>query len=155
MHVKCNTMKSYLPVFACLVLVSCSEEYLLERKEDKLIGVWEFECVYYRPDNALFRDNVSSEFEHDIIEFLGDYTAYYDDYSLGVVFPGDWIIRTDYDYAIDGGGGTEFFVDAMFYGMFQDEDFGLFGSIDRLNNRTMRLEGRDRRGTYTYHLVRR
>jgi hypothetical protein len=137
-----------------LLTVSCSEEYLLERKEDKIIGRWEFEKVYYKADNALFRDNITAEYRDDIIEFFGDYTAVYDDYSLNTVFPGDWQIILDRD-TYDGGSNLEFFVDAVFYGFFQGEDFALFGSIDKLNKSKLQLEARDRRGTYTFKLCRR
>ena len=137
-----------------LLTVSCSEEYFLDRKEDKIIGRWEFEKVYYKADNALFRDNITSEYRYDIIEFYGDYTAAYDDYSLNTVFPGDWRIILDRD-VYDGGSNLEFFVDAVFYDFFQGEDFDLFGSIDKLNKNKLQLEARDRRGTYTFKLCRR
>lgn len=137
-----------------LLMVSCSEEYLLERKEDKIIGRWEFEKVYYKADNALFRDNITYEYRNDVMEFFGDYTAIYDDYSLNTVFSGDWQIILDRDY-YDNGSNIEFFVDAVFYNFFQGEDFAVFGSIDKLNKNKMQLEARDRRGTYTYKLCRR
>ena len=40
----------------------------------------------------------------------------------------------------------------MFYGMFQGEDFGIFGEIDRLNQNKLHLEAYDRRGAYTFKL---
>ena len=138
-----------------VLLLSCSDEYLLERKEDKIIGRWEFEKVFYKADHALFRDNITSEYRDDIIEFFGDYTAVYDDYSIHTTFPGDWRIILDHDIGNDGGLSHEFFVDAVFYGFFQGDDFALFGSIDKLNKDKLQLEARDRRGTYTYKLCRR
>ena len=84
-------------LFTCLSLAflvtGCSDEFYLERQEDKIIGAWEFEKVFYKADNALFRDNITGDYANDIIEFYDDYTAIYDDYSLGKVYPGDWLIR--------------------------------------------------------------
>ena len=142
-------------LFTCLslafVVTGCSDEYYLERQEDKIIGTWEFEKVFYQADNSLFRDNISGEYVNDIIEFYDDYTAIYDDSSLGKVYPGDWLIRLDKDYTEDGG-TREFFVDIMFYGIAQGEDFGIFGEIDRLNQNKLHLQAYDRHGTYTFKL---
>lgn len=141
-----------------ILTFSCSEEYLLERKEDKIIGRWEFEKVYYKPDHALFRDNITGAYQDDVIEFFGDYSAIYDDYSLRAIFPGDWQIILDRDtYQTGDGSGSdlEFFVDAVFYDFLQGEDFALFGSIDKLNKSKLQFEARDRRGTYTFKLCRR
>jgi hypothetical protein len=136
-----------------LVTSSCSEEFLLERKEDKLIGTWEFEKVTYKSDGKLFSDNITDEYRNDIIEFYDDYTAIYDDYSLSTAYPGDWLVRLDHDYSSDGS-STEYFVDVLFYGMMQGEDFGIFGSIDRLGKYKLHLEATDRRGTYVFKLRR-
>jgi hypothetical protein len=153
-------MMKYLLFFAGIALLAsgCSEEYLLERKEDKLTGAWEIEKVFYKSDRALFRDNVTDEYRYDVIEFYSDYTAEYFDYSLNVVFPGDWLIRLDRDnyYTEDGSGSNmEYFIDAVFYDMFPEGDFAFFGSIDRLNKNSLNFEARDRRGTYTFKLCRR
>ena len=152
-------MKHILFAIALVCLISaCSEEFLLERKEDKLIGRWEIEKVFYKSDHALFRDNITEDYRNDIMEFHGDYTAEYYDYSVNTVFPGDWQIHLDRDsyYTDDGNGSnTEYFIDAVFYEMFPDGDFSFFGSIDRLNKNKLDFEARDRRGTYTFKLCRR
>lgn len=150
----------HLLLYASLVVLAsaCSEEYLLERKEDKLIGTWEFEKAFYQADNALFRDNITGEYQDDIIEFYGDYTAIYVDNSLNAVFPGDWRIILDKDYyQTDNGGASdiEFFIDAVFFDGLAGEDFEFFGSIDRLNKDRLQFEARDRRGTYAFKLCRR
>ncbi len=149
-----------LLLYTLLVFIasSCSEEYLLERKEDKLIGTWEFEKAFYQADNKLFRDDITRDYRDDIIEFYGDYTAAYVDYSLNAVFPGDWQIILDKDYyqTEDSSGlDLEFFIDAVFFDGLAGEDFEFFGSIDRLNKDVLKFEARDRRGTYTFRLCRR
>ncbi len=132
---------------------SCSKEQRIIRKENKLIGVWEFEKVFYKKEGALFRDNITHEYRDDIVEFFPDYSAIYDDYSLGVVFEGIWSIYLDEDHIGDQS-DLEFFVDAVFYDFFSNEDFFLFGSIDRLNRNKLNLEAHDRRGKYTFKLRR-
>jgi hypothetical protein len=141
-----------------VVLSGCSDDYLLDRKEDKLIGTWEFEKAFYKSDRALFRDNITNEYQDDLMIFYGDYAADYVDYSLNTVFPGEWRILLDRDiyYTEDGSsGGVEFFIDALFYDAMQGEDFAFFGSIDRLNNNRLQFEARDRDGTYTFKLCKR
>lgn len=148
-------MKQYLLLATLLTIVmtSCSKEAIIRRKEDRLIGAWEFEKVFYKKDHALFRDNITHEYANDIIQFFPDYTASYDDFSLRTIFDGEWTLIVDEDY-YDGDNDLEFFVDAMFYDFVNGEDFYMFGSIDRLNRNKMRLEASDRRGTYVFKLRR-
>ena len=148
-------MKRYLPLFVLLAILmtSCSKEAIIHRKEDRLIGAWEFEKVFYKGDHALFRDNITHEYANDIIHFYPDYTATYDDASLRSIFDGEWALIVDEDY-YDGDHDLEFFVDAIFYDFINGEDFTMFGSIDRLNRNKMRLEASDYRGTYTFKLRR-
>jgi hypothetical protein len=121
-----------------------------------LIGAWEFEKAFYKKDNALFRDNITGEYADDLMEFYGDYTAAYFDYSTGIVYPGDWQILTDRDYSYDSDGSNiEFFIDAVFRDVLPEGDFAFFGSIDRLNNDKLVFEARDRRGAYTFKLCKR
>lgn len=145
--------RNLLIAFTVLLACGCSEQFYLERKEDKLLGAWEFEKVFYHADGHLFRDNITHEYAYDIIEFYDDYTAIYDDYSLGRIFPGEWQMILDKDSNSEGS-NREYFVDAVFFGMFQNEDFALFGSIDRLNRNKLHLEARDRYGCYTFKLRR-
>jgi len=147
-------------IAACITMLvaGCSEEYLLERKEDKLVGTWEFEKAFYKADHALFRNNITSDYRDDILEFYGDYSAVYIDYSLNTAFPGYWqiILDKDYYHTEDGSGqNVEFFIDVVFYDLVQGDDFAFFGSIDRLNKDKLHFEARDRRGTYTFKLCRR
>ena len=148
-------MRTILLIFGlALLLGSCSKEYQIRHKEDRIIGAWEFEKVFYKKDHALFRDDITHEYRHDIVEFFPDYTAIYDDYSLGAIFDGDWILIVDDDYYYDEGSDLEFFIDAVFYDFVHGEDFKLFGSIDRLNRHKLHLEAHDRRGKFTFKLRR-
>ncbi len=130
-------MRIILLIFGlALLLGSCSKEYQIRHKEDRIIGAWEFEKVFYKKDHALFRDDITHEYRHDIVEFFPDYTAIYDDYYY------------------DEGSDLEFFIDAVFYDFVNGEDFKLFGSIDRLNRQKLHLEAHDRRGKFTFKLRR-
>ena len=137
------------------LLSACSKEGIIRRKEDRLIGSWEFEKVTYKSDRDLFRDNITADYANDVIEFFPDYTAIYDDYSLRAVFDGEWSLIVDEDDVFDGSNSDlEFFVDAVFFDFLNREDFAVFGSIDRLNRNKLNLEGRDRFGRYTFKLRR-
>jgi hypothetical protein len=155
MKLNSSMMQRLLLILISFAILSsgCSEEFLLERKEDKLIGAWEFEKVTYKEYGRLFAENVTVDYHNDIIEFYDDYSAIYDDFSLSTIYPGDWLIRLDRDNTSDGS-STEYFVDVLFYGMMQGEDFGIFGSIDRLGKHKLHLEAYDSRGEYTFKLRR-
>ncbi|NND31892.1 MAG: hypothetical protein HKN76_04820 [Saprospiraceae bacterium] len=150
-------MKKSLLLFTIIAVTlgACSKEGIIRRKEDKLIGAWEFEKVTYKKDGALFRDNITSDYANDVIEFFPDYSAIYDDYSLRSVFDGEWSLIVDEDDVFDGSNSDlEFFVDAVFYDFLHREDFYVFGSIDRLNRNKLNLEGSDRFGRYNFKLRR-
>ncbi|MDX1478116.1 MAG: hypothetical protein R3301_10465 [Saprospiraceae bacterium] len=138
-----------LATLGLIMLPACSIDYYFDRKEEKIIGAWEFEKVTYKKDSALFSDNITHEYRNDILEFFGDYTAIYDDFSLGAVFDGEWSLIYDQDDE-----GHEFFVDAMFFDFLAGEDFALFGSIDRLDKRVLRLEAYDNYGKFVFKLRR-
>ncbi len=132
---------------------ACTKEGRILRKEDKLIGAWTFEKVFYKRHNAIFRDNITSDYEDDIIEFFPDYGASYDDYSLNSIFDGSWTLFVE-DNAWDGENDLDFYVDAVFYDFVNNEDFFLFGGIDRLNRNKLHFEAEDRSGKYTFRLRR-
>jgi hypothetical protein len=138
-----------------LFLASCTKEGIIRRKENKLIGAWEFEKVFYKRDGAIFRDNITSDFANDVMEFFPNYTAIYDDYSLSAIFDGEWNLIIDEDDVYDNSNSDlEFFVDAVFYDFLNQEDFYVFGSIDKLNRNKLNLEGSDPFGKYTFKLRR-
>ncbi len=149
-------MRTAVLLFVALTITlgSCTKEGIIRRKEDRLIGAWEFDKVFYKKDFALFRDNITHDFRHDIMEFFPDYTAIYDDYSLGAVFEGDWALIVDEDYRGDDL-DLEFFVQAYFYDFLNMEEFEIFGGVERLNRNKLHLQAHDRRGTYTFKLRRR
>ncbi len=148
-------MKRILLLTLAFVVIfgSCSKEARILRKEDRLIGAWTFDKVFYKRYGALFRDNITSEYRDDIVEFFPDYSASYDDYDLGVVFDGAWNLYVE-DNLYDGDNDLEFFVDAVFYDFVNNEDFFLFGGIDRLNRNKLHFQAEDRRGKFTFRLRR-
>lgn len=136
-----------------MFLSACSNDYRIDRRERRLIGAWEFEKAFYKPDNALFRDNITDQYRNDVVEFFGDYQAVYHDFSLRASFAGDWRIILDRDFYGEDN-NVEFFVDAAFFDSVNGEEFFLFGSIDRLNQNKLHLESSDRFGCYTFRLRR-
>jgi hypothetical protein len=149
-------MKNLILLITSLLLVSaCTKEGIVRRKENRLIGSWEFEKVFYKRDAALFRDNITHEYANDIVEFFPNYTAIYDDFSLRTTFDGEWNLIVDEDDVYDDSNSDlEFFVDAVFFDFLNREDFYVFGSIDRLNRNKLNLESSDRFGKYTFKLRR-
>ena len=123
------------------------------RKEDRLIGAWEFDKVFYKRFNAIFRDNITDQYANDIVEFLPNRSALYDDYDLNAVFDGAWNLLVE-DDLYDGDNDLEFFVDAVFYDFVNNEDFFLSGGIDRLNRNRLHFRAEDRRGRFTFRLRR-
>ena len=149
-------MKNLLLVMVLAMAVgACSKEHIIERKEDKIIGAWVFDKVFYKKDHALFRDDISHLYRDDIIEFFPDYTAIYDDFSLREVFDGQWSLIVDDDfYYDDGGSDLEFFIDAVFFDYIHGEEFTFFGSITRLGRERLHFESHDRKGVFTFKLRR-
>ncbi len=150
-------MKDTLLLMLCCIFFAsaCTKEGVIRRKERKLIGAWVFDKVFYRDYDALFRDNITADYEGDVVEFFPDLTAIYDDASLRTVFDGEWDLIVDEDDITDGSNSDlEFFVDAVFFDFINGEDFYLFGSIDRLNRNKLNLEGSDRFGKYVFKLRR-
>jgi len=134
-------------------LSACTKEGRILRKEDKLIGSWVFEKVFYKRHSALFRDNITNDYQDDIVEFFADYGATYYDYSLNSVFDGTWTLFVE-NNIYDGENDLDFSVDAVFYDFVNNEDFFLFGGIDRLNRNKLHFESEDRSGKYTFKLRR-
>ena len=140
-----------LATMLAIILPACSKEGRILRKEDKLIGAWEFEKVFYKEHGALFRDNITYQYRDDIVEFLPDYSATYDDYDLNAIFDGAWNLFVEDNY-YDGENDLEFYVEAVFYDFVNNEDFFLSGGIDRLNRNKLHFQAEDRRGKFTFKL---
>ena len=140
-----------------LILSGCSTNYRITKKENKLIGAWVFDKVFYKEDGALFRDNFTNDYRGDIIEFYGDYFASYDDVSLGVIFDGWWEILVDEDVFYDENGSNselEFFLDMCFDDFIANEEFCYFGSLCRISRNKLVIEATDRWGQWTFKLNR-
>lgn len=138
-----------LLVFAASSLFfSCSDEEILDRKEDKITGTWHFDKAFYKSDNALFRTNVISDYAGDFITFYPDNTALYDDRSLNAVFDGEWFLFLDrYD-----DGEKIFTMEMIFYDYVNRSDFSYFGEMTRISRNNITLRVRDDRGEYTFKL---
>lgn len=133
--------------------ISCSLDSRIERREDRLVGRWVFDRAFYKGNNAIFRDNVYDEFAGDIIEFYPNFDASYDDASDRFLYFGEWEI-----FAQRSGGGdneeTEFFLDMYFFDNRGFESFSYIGEVRALNRNRLRLVTYDRRGEYTFRLLR-
>jgi hypothetical protein len=130
---------------------SCSDFARLERKEDRLIGTWEFDKAFYRNDWQLFRENVFDEFRGDIIQFYGDYSAIYDDASAGIIFEGDWGMFFERDYFEDDT-DIEFYLDMHFWDDDTGESFAYYTAVNWLTQNKLNVRARTRNGVYTFKL---
>lgn len=133
-----------------LVASACTNDFLLDRKEDRLLGAWEFERVTFKENGDLFRNDITNEFRGDIIEFFGDYTAAYDDASLRVIFDGTWELYID--RFSDDEDDAEFFLDMTFFDFINQEEFSYFTNAITLTRNRMTLVSNTRVGTYRFKL---
>ena len=142
-------MKQFTLLFAAaaFLLTACSNEALLNRRENRLIGVWEFDKASFKENGDIFRDNISNEFEGDVIEFLPNYTALYDDFSLGAVFDGEWELFLDRN-----GDDDEYFLDMTFYDYVNNENFSYFTNAIKLTNNNMTLIANTPTGQFRFKL---
>ena len=134
-----------------ITLMSCSEQELIERREDKIIGSWRFEKAFFTGNNALFRDNITHLVEDDIITFNYDYSAVYDDAGKRTIYDGDWFVVLETFIDPDG---TEniYFIDALFYGDRSSDEFGFYAEITWLTQNKMTITFFDNNGEYVYKL---
>lgn len=133
----------YLLLLAPLLLTSCITEWRLNNKEDRIMGVWEIERAFYKEFGALFRNNITDQYNGDRIEFLPDYTAIYDDYSLRLLTYGEWELFATRGY-YDDDNDIDFYVDMYFYDDRGRLMFDLNGTVRRLtyNRFTLRIPDR-------------
>lgn len=142
-----------LLALAFFLFSACSDDARLNRKEDKLIGFWEFEKATFKEDGALFRDNVTDNFEGDVIEIYDNYTAIYDDVSLSSLFYGDWELFLERDN-FDGDEDVEFFLDMRFYDDFNRPAFDYFTSVNTITENRLELTASNPSGRFTFKLRR-
>ncbi|MEM1327954.1 MAG: hypothetical protein AAGI23_18490 [Bacteroidota bacterium] len=140
-----------LTLVATFLLTACSNEALLNRRENRLIGVWEFEKASFKENGDIFRDNITNEFEGDAIEFLPNYTALYDDFSLNAVFEGEWELFLDRNADGDED-DAEFFLDMTFFDFVNGENFSYFASATKLTNNNMTLIANTQSGQFRFKL---
>lgn len=146
-------MRTILSVALLLtVLSSCSLDYRIERKEDRLIGRWAFDRAFFKDNNAIFRDDIFYEFAGDIIEFYPNYEASYDDSSERRLYWGEWEIFAQRPNRDDD--DVEFFLDMYFYDERGFENFSYIGEVRRVTRNTLKIEAYDRFGEYTFRLRR-
>ena len=126
---KKNTLT--LVLLLTLLSTSCITEWRLNNKEDRIIGVWEIERAFYKDYNALFRDNITSQYRGDRIEFLRNFTSIYDDYSTRRFAYGEWELSAIREY-YDDDSDLDFYLDAYFYDDLGRLTFDLNGEVSRL-----------------------
>jgi hypothetical protein len=147
------TTMRILQIIVALAIItttfSCSDYARLERKEDRLIGAWEFDKAFYRGHGQIFRDNVIDQFNGDIIEFYEDYTAIYDDYSEGIVYAGEWELFFDRQWEGDDT-DIEFFLDMYFFDPYGQESFAYFTCVNLITRNKLHVQARTRHGLYTF-----
>lgn len=135
-------------VFLALLVSSCSDDAILDRREDRITGTWYFDRAFYKRDNALFRNNVISDYEGDFITFYPDYGAVYDDSSLNTIFDGTWSLFLDrYN-----DGEKIFNLEMIFYDDVNGVEFSYYGELTRFSRNNITLEVHDGRGVYTFKL---
>lgn len=138
-------------VLLSIIFVSCSLDSRIERREDRLVGRWVFDRAFYKDNNAIFRDNIFDEFAGDIIEFYPNFEASYDDASERFLYFGEWEVFAQRERA--GDDDTEFFLDMYFYDNRGFESFSYIGEVRALNRNRLRLVAFDRRGEFTFRLL--
>lgn len=143
-----------LSFFAALLLMTtaCTDEYRLERKEDRLYGAWIFESASFKENGNLFRENQDREFVGDIIEFYRDYTASYDDRLDQIVYPGNWELILD-RATFDGEGDTEFLLDMDFFDRGRPA-FTFLCGVNNLGWERLNIRANVRGGVYYFRLRR-
>ena len=139
--------------FLLLGAMSCSEEELIERREEKIFGTWKFDKVFFKGYNALFRDNITHLYEGDILTFNTDYTCTYDDAGQQYVYAGDWFVNLEVFTDPDGAENV-YFLDALFYGKYPEDDFGYYAEIEWLTQNSMTISYTTNDGEYTWRLSR-
>ena len=149
--------KPRLPLGIILLMMgsfSCTIEERLENKEERLLGTWEIEKAFYQDDNDLFRDNLTDEFEGDLLDFYDDFTVVYDDAQTREIFFGDWVLHAYRDY-YDDDSDVDFLLDMEFYDDRDDFAFAWFSHVTRLSWEKLHIRVQDRQGVYTFRLRKR
>lgn len=112
---------------------SCTIEQRLDRKEDKLIGVWTIDKVIYDKYGSIFKKKVTRQYRHDVFEFLPNNRVYYFDDDINFEFEGSWDIVAERSFDHEGDEEFEFYIEMHFYDPIHRDAFGYYGYISRLS----------------------
>ncbi|HLT94067.1 MAG TPA: hypothetical protein VKZ56_05870 [Membranihabitans sp.] len=137
-----------------IVLNSCSIEQRLDRKEEKLIGVWVIDKVIYDKYGSLFKRKITSEYRNDVFEFLPGNRVYYYDDDINFEFEGNWDVVAERRYDKEGDKDFEFFIEMHFYDPVYRDAFGYYGYISRLTRNRFHFHVSDGRGELEFRFRR-
>ncbi|MFT7120966.1 MAG: hypothetical protein ACJAZ9_001144 [Neolewinella sp.] len=134
----------YFLLFAALVLFTtgCSIQDKIERREDRLLGTWEIDRAVFDEDGSLFNNNITNDFEGDLLTFLPNGQVEYLTRG-GEFFVGTWFIDALRDLDDD----LEFTIDADFFDGNGFLAFRWLGTISRLNENNFNLSVSEIDGT--------
>lgn len=133
---------------------SCSIEDRLDRRADKLTGVWEIDKVIYDKYGAIFKKKVTSDYRNDVFEFLPDHRVYYYDDDIDYEFEGNWQLVAEENYDHKGDKEFEFYIQMHFYDPIYREAFGYYGYISRLTSNRFQFHVADGSGNLEFRFKR-
>ncbi len=137
-----------------LVVNSCSIDDRLDRKADKLIGVWVIDKVIYDKYGSLFNKKVTREYRNDEFEFLPDGRVYYFDDDINYEFEGNWDVVAERSRDLEGDNQYEFYIEMHFYDPVYKDAFGYYGYISRLTRNRFHFHVSDRSGELEFRFQR-
>lgn len=137
-----------------LVVNSCTIDDRLDRKADKLIGVWVIDKVIYDKYGSLFNKKVTREYRNDEFEFLPDGRVYYFDDDINYEFEGNWDVVAERSRDLEGDNQYEFYIEMHFYDPVYKDAFGYYGYISRLTRNRFHFHVSDRSGELEFRFQR-
>ncbi len=146
----------YWTLLVCtgVVINACTIEDRLDRKADKLIGVWKIDKVIYDRYGALFKKKITGDYKYDEFEFLPDQRAYYYDDDLNFEFEGNWEIVAERGYDHEGDQEYNFYIQMNFYDPVHQDAFGFYGYISRLTHKKFHFHASDGGGELEFRFRR-
>lgn len=153
-----NTMRAVLFIFCIIATSSCTDDWRLERKEDRLYGVWTIEEAWFRENGNLFRESVRREFVGDRVEFYGDYEGVYSDFSTRQYYPSIWRLDLIRERRFDRDGtrndDVEFYLLIDFFNKFGEVEFSWDAEVNCLTYDKLNIRVNDSTGVFTFKLRR-
>jgi len=137
-----------------LVVNSCTIDDRLDRKADKLIGVWVIDKVIFDKYGSLFNKKVTREYRNDEFEFLPDGRVYYFDDDINYEFEGNWDVVAERSRDLEGDKQYEFYIEMHFYDPVYNDAFGYYGYISRLTRNRFHFHVSDRSGELEFRFQR-